>query len=80
MPARFTVWNVGASFPIRTSNENPKKRSPSPISFCDHQASRARNDTFTFAEVFGNSRPTCHWPNFPQSAGYCSSLSHALSL
>ena len=60
MPARCTVLNVGASFPIHTSNGNPREHSLSLTGFCDHQASPTRNGTSRFAEVFGNSRLTCH--------------------
>ena len=68
--------NVETSFPIPTSNGKPGKVSLSSHQCCSPQAARASNGFSTFPEVFGNSPLTCHWPETPQPAGWCSTLSY----
>jgi len=53
-PARNAVLNVGASFQIRTSNRNPRERSPSPIRYFWLPGLSRKNGIPIFSEVFGD--------------------------
>jgi len=75
-PVKCAVLNVGASFPIRTSNRIQDNVAAFPSDIFDDHVSRLRNSLSTFTEVFSNRPRSCHWPRIPQPTGWRSSVFH----